>query len=389
MVAVLPKNHANRRKVILVCMVDSVHTARWLNMFSNEDIDFFLLPSTPNRKIHTEIKTLIVNSPSQNSSVTVIPLSGKLSIPFWGVDFILSNWLRGLILNLYIRRIAPDYVHALELNHGGYILSRATSIGVDDETKLIATNWGSDIFWFQRYPRHLRKIKRLLTQIDFYSAECSRDIELASKYGFSGVAHAVFPNAGGFTEQILTEPATLTSERKLILVKGYESFVGRASVALSAIELISDQVRNFEIVVYSANKKTSKLVYSLNKRENLNIKVFPKKKLSHDEMLILFKRARVYVGISLSDGISTSLLEAMIGGAFPIQTNTSCADEWITNGVTGLLVNPDSSEISEALLFAIKNDSTVDFAAEINAETAKKKLEIGFINEKAKKFYTV
>ena len=113
----------------------------------------------------------------------------------------------------------------------------------------------------------------------------------------------------------MTEPVTLTSERKLILVKGYESFVGRASVALAAIDLISDQIRNFEIVVYSANKKTSKLVYRLNKKKNLNIKVFPKKKLSHEEMLNLFKRARVYVGVSLSDGISTSLLEAIATGA--------------------------------------------------------------------------
>jgi glycosyltransferase involved in cell wall biosynthesis len=356
-------------------------------MFSNEDIDFFLLPSTPNRKIHTEIKKLIVTSWSQNSSVTVIPLSGKLSIPFWGVDLILSNWLRGLILNLYIRRIAPDYVHALELNHGGYILSRAKSIGVDDETKLIATNWGSDIYWFQRYSRHLRKIRTLLTQIDFYSAECNRDIELASKYGFSGVTHEVFPNAGGFTEQILTEPATLTSARKLILVKGYESFVGRASVALSAIELISDQVRNFEIVVYSANKKTSKLVYGLNKRENLNIKVFPKKKLSHDEMLSLFKRARVYVGISLSDGISTSLLESIATGAFPIQTDTSCANEWIINGKTGFIVKPEVLQVSESICIALDNDELVDRAQIVNQQTSKERLGDLAISAKALSFY--
>jgi glycosyltransferase involved in cell wall biosynthesis len=368
-------------------MVDSVHTARWLNMFSNEDIDFFLLRSTPNRKVHTEIKKLIVTSRSQNSSVTVIPLSGKLSIPLWGIDFMFSNWLRGLILNLYIRRIAPDYVHALELNHGGYILSLAKSIGVDDEPKLIATNWGSDIFWFQRYPRHLRKIRRLLTQIDFYSAECSRDIELASKYGFSGVAHEVFPNAGGFTEQILTEPATLTSERKLILVKGYESFVGRASVALSAIELISDQVRNFEIVVYSANKKTSKLVQGLNKKENLNIKVFPKKKLSHDEMLNLFKRARVYVGISLSDGISTSLLEAIATGAFPIQTDTSCANEWIINGKTGFIVKPEVLQVSESICIALDNDELVDRAQIVNQQTSKERLGDLAISAKALSFY--
>lgn len=368
-------------------MVDSVHTARWLNMFANEDIDFYLLPSTPNRKIHPGIRKLFGTKQPKSSSVTVIPISGKLSIPLWGIDFILSNWLRGLILNLYIRRIAPDYVHALELNHGGYILSRAKSIGVHDELKLIATNWGSDIFWFQRFPRHLRKISRLLTQIDFYSAECNRDIELASKYGFSGVAHEVFPNAGGFTEQTLIEPVTLTSERKLILVKGYESFVGRASVALAAIDLISDQVRSFEIVVYSANKKTSKLVYRLNKKKNLNIKVFPKKKLSHEEMLNLFKRARVYVGVSLSDGISTSLLEAIATGAFPIQTDTSCANEWIINGKTGFIVKPEVLQVSQSIGIALNDDEMVDRAQIINQQTSKARLGDLAISAKALRFY--
>jgi glycosyltransferase involved in cell wall biosynthesis len=49
------------------------------------------------------------------------------------------------------------------------------------------------------------------------------------------------------------------------------------------------------------------------------------------------------VGHSLSEGISTSMLEAMAMGAIPIQTCTSCADEWIINGEAGFLVEPNDT----------------------------------------------
>ena len=105
-----------------------------------------------------------------------------------------------------------------------------------------------------------------MAQSDFYSAECNRDLELATKYGFKGQFMEVFPNAGGLPVKLLRENLIQTSERNLILIKGYESFVGRASVALSAVQMIAEQIREFEIVVYSANKKTIRLVNEMNKK---------------------------------------------------------------------------------------------------------------------------
>jgi len=39
---------------------------------------------------------------------------------------------------------------------------------------------------------------------------------------------------------------------------------------------------------------------------------------NHAAILDLFGVARVYLGVSVTDGISTSMLEAMAMGAFPI-----------------------------------------------------------------------
>ena len=379
---------SSSRIVILVCMVDSIHTARWLSTFSGEKIHFILMPSTPNRSIHPIIRDLIHGNPNQKSTVEIRPFGGKLSIPLWMVDVLFRDWIRGAILSRLIKSVKPDYVHALELNHAGYIMSHTQKRYKPNLVKFMATNWGSDIFWFQQFSTHRKRLIGLLRGLDFYSAECHRDLALATKYGFKGQFMEVFPNAGGFEHSQLNRNLAKTSDREIILIKGYQSFVGRAIMALEAISSISKDLATYKFVVYSANYKTQRLVKKLRSENGLEITCYRKKQLSHDEMLSLFKAARIYLGVSLSDGISTSLLEAMAGGAFPIQTSTSCADEWIVNGVSGFLVDPSVESICQALLMASTNDDLVDKASEINLRVARERLDSTMIKEKLIKFYS-
>lgn len=68
----------------------------------------------------------------------------------------------------------------------------------------------------------------------------------------------------------------------------------------------------------------------------------------------------VYIGNNISDGIPNTVLEAMIMGAFPIQSNPGGATaEIIEEGNNGFLIhNPeDIEEIKKLILkrFKIKN----------------------------------
>ena len=40
------------KKILIVAMADSVHTARWLRQFDSDEIEFVLFPSTPHRRVH-------------------------------------------------------------------------------------------------------------------------------------------------------------------------------------------------------------------------------------------------------------------------------------------------------------------------------------------------
>ena len=101
-----------------------------------------------------------------------------------------------------------------------------------------------------------------------------------------------------------------------------------------------------------------------------------------------FGAARIHVGLSISDGISQSLIESMVMGAFPIQSCTACANEWIENGKSGFLVPPeDPYRVAEVLRCALTDDHLVDQAAILNAETAQQRLAYARVKGKVVEMY--
>ncbi len=374
--------------ILVIAMANSVHTARWLSQFESLDIEFVLFPSTATRNLHPSIKSLVNK---QGGPLVTVPYRLTFfAFPLAIFDLVFRNFARSFLINSLLRsRQDISVIHAIELQHAGYLALQIRRSQRKDR-HLIVTNWGSDIFWFEKFKPHRKKIVQLMAIANSYSCECQRDVSLARELGFTGIVHKVLPNAGGISDEILVDdfqtiPPAL---RKNILIKGYTRFVGLADVALEACASIADELSNFNIIVYSADTKTKKLAKALSMRSGLKITVYGKYELSHSEMLNLFASARIYVGISKSDGISTSLLEAMATGCFPIQSSTSCADEWIEHGLSGLIVDCENVEdISAAMSLALSNDDLVMNAAHINRVTAQDRLRSSDISRYNADFY--
>lgn len=276
------------------------------------------------------------------------------------------------MLKYTVRKFEPTHVHLIEFQNAGYIGVRAFAKSTERTFKLICTNYGSDIFWFRQFPAHLAKLRSLLRLCDIYSAECERDVQLARDLGFKGQVMPVRPNAGGFKPEVLDAPLSKDATRNLVMVKGYQGWVGRAKIALQAIRLIQGDLQDLEIVVFSSNWSVARDAQKLGTELGLKVRVHKKGTLPHEAILELFSKAKVYIGLSLSDGISTSLLEAMAMGAIPVQTYSACCNEWFSNsGVIVRDLRPDTVAISirEALRLSkleanrIRNRATVNMRA--------------------------
>ena len=372
-----------RTKVLVIGMMDSIHLANWLRHFSSEPVDFQIIPSSPMRRVHTLIRQL-ANSNS-NATYSWSPWLVRAAIPIWILDRILDRRLMGRLVRAKNDIFKPDFVHALEIQGAGYIARRAFHKKRPLKSFLVVTNYGSDIFWFGRQDRHLTRIVELLSMTSKYAAECSRDVLHAKSLGFVGEVMAVQPNAGGFSRALLSSELVAPAKRKLIMVKGYHGWVGRAHIALQALESISAELQDYEIVVYSCNLSTKRLARQMAKRTGLKVTAYSKGALSHDEMFEKFSQALIYVGLSLSDGISTSMLEAMAMGAIPVQTSTACCDEWFSD--TGVAIhNLDAEEVSQGIRRAIALALTTDSAAK-NRETIRARASREEIAKQALAFY--
>ena len=180
----------------------------------------------------------------------------------------------------------------------------------------------------------------------------------------------------------------LPSKRKTIAIKGYSGFVGLGPLAVRSLVPLVNELKNYEIVIYSCSYRTAQMAKRLRKQLGLNIQIKLKHSMTTKQMEDLFLSARVVVGVSLSDGLPATVKEAICTGAFPVQTDTSCAGEWLKDGVSVLLVPPNEiGALSAAILRALTDDQLVDNASEVNQQIARTRMGLSHIKAKLSELY--
>jgi len=377
------------KKVLLVAMADSVHTGRWISQFDNDSIEFQLFPSTPHRRVHSLIKARLNNQVPARVRISKWMMFGAL--PLGIADLMCSNFFRGRLLSREIKRFKPDVIHIMETQHGGYLVDRAVKVKFKSP-KIVLSIWGSDLYWFQRFPRHQSRIRSILTKVDLLVMECRRDQELAQSLGYSGKFHQVMPATGGMDTTLLGQKAQIVppKDRKFIAVKGYSGFVGLGKDAVRVIAEIENQIKDFSVTVYSAGVGTMWFSRRLKKKMGTRLIIARKHTLSNSEIEQMFLNSRVALGLSLSDGLPATVKEAMCMGAFPIQTSTSCADEWFADGISGLIVPPnDIPATAAAVLRVLRDDQLVESAMQINLLASEKIFSSKSLKEIASTVYSL
>jgi glycosyltransferase involved in cell wall biosynthesis len=371
-------------------MFDSIHAGRWLSQFVDQDIDFTIYPSKKFKKIHPKLEELLTSNRGATYSIShpikIKKFLGYIDFLFF-VQFpkILKKNLRALYLRRHIYKSDLNFVHALEIQGAGYLCDEAMKV---KNSKFILTNWGSDIFYFQHLPQHLPRIKSALAKADLYSAECQRDYKLALELGFKGKQLPCIPNAGGLVSDEDIDSGITTSLRKNIVIKTYGGEFGRGALAIEAVSNILNERDDLTAYFYSVTEDLFSQVLILKSKYGNRVNYSTlKKPVSESELAKIFSISRIYIGCSVSDGISTSFLEALTKGVYPIQTNTSCAGEWIEKGAIASLVPLNLDSIKNALDRAIEDDILVDKASVQNLRVAQKNLSYQLISEKAKVFY--
>jgi glycosyltransferase involved in cell wall biosynthesis len=375
-------------RILFVARPYSVHTARWINQVADQGWDLHLFPSSE-APLHPDYRNLTAYYIERNARARVHesvrtrvlwPLSRGGSRLRSLAERLPAKWNdRAEWLARVIRKLKPDVIHALEFQEAGYLIARTKPLFRAGEfPPLIVSNWGSDIYLYGPLPDHTDKIRAVLKAADYYASECERDVTLAREYGFTGTAWPVLPAGGGFDIDNMrqyAEPGP-TSQRRIIALKGYQHWAGRGLVGLRALELSADLLRakGFTVAVYSLSNPDVRLAVERS-AVLTGLKFEMAANETREAVLRVQGKARASIGLSISDGLSTSALEAVIMGALPIQSNTSCLCELVKCGEGALMVPPeDPTEVAAAIARAATDDDLVNRAAEANAEIARQRL---------------
>lgn len=289
-----------------------------------------------------------------------------------------------------LNSVKPDVVHSFVLQVS--CLPILSVMRKQHNVKWVYSSWGSDLYNRKGKPNYESNLKKVLSSVNYLITDCKRDYDIALKYGFEGEYLGVLPGGGGYdflqSDKYIITPA---SDRHTILLKGYQGKIGRCIQVLKAIQQLKNELKNYKVIVFGADRQVLDYASKTKIEDIINISIYSRKKfLPHIEVMKLMGESIIYIGNSNSDGMPNTLLEAVVMGAFPIQSNPGrVTEEVITHGENGFLIEDceDSDSIKELILKALSNSKLIDKAFIINQMEVKPNFEIEKIKNQVLQAY--
>lgn len=371
---------------ILFISMPSIHAIRWIENLKDSKHELYWFDVLNKGNLET------LNSVKQFHNL------GKRKLPYLKGEFFLSKKAPRLYdfckffleitpnesLKNIINEIRPDCIHSFEMQGCSYPILK--TMEQFPHIRWVYSCWGNDLFFYKNFPQHLKKIERVLKRVNFMHSDCYRDYNIAKQLGFKGRYLGVIPTGGGYHLKSFTNSLLEVESRKIILIKGYDHIFGRAINVIKAVEEIYKNYNDYKFVVFGAHQ----VVIDYINVKKLPFKVYDRNGLTQLELIDLMGKAFIYIGNNISDGMPNTVLEAIIMGAFPIQSNPGNAtSEIIEDGVNGLLINDPENiqEIRDLILKALCSKSMIISANSINYGLSYEKLDYEFNRTKINEIY--
>ena len=204
----------------------------------------------------------------------------------------------------------------------------------------IYSSWGTDLsFYPMLSPENELDVRSVISEVDGLIVESEYDHQNAIAFGLKGKFLGILPAFGGFDLDRMNtfRSEKCPSERKKIFIKGRgkEDPVGRAMVILDALEQIKSELDGYEIIIGQATQTIRERAVDLARDFGLNFTILPFLE-DADEILKYIGQSRIFISITVNDGLPASLIEAMALGTFPIFSDLPSLAEWIDSNKNGV-----------------------------------------------------
>ncbi len=286
-----------------------------------------------------------------------------------------------------IQRLQPDLVHAMRIPYEGMAAALAMEALPGRKPPLLISTWGNDFTLHAPSTRQMRQAtRRAMYAADALHADCQRDVRLAQEWGFDAQKPVVvLPGGGGIRLGTFYPDEAGTSAPVVINPRGMRAYVRNDTFFQAAARVLQAQPE-VRFLCPNMAGETEALRWVSELKLGQAVSLLPRQ--TQAQMAALYRQSQVALSITMHDGTPNTLLEALACGCFPIAGDIESLREWITPGVSGLLVDPGSpQELADAILQALAQPELRQAARQHNLLLVRQRAEYGAVMAQAEVFY--
>ncbi len=294
---------------------ESIHVVRWCNYFASLGHDVHLISF---KKVTIEnVTTHFIDS-------------GDISVSG-------GNWqvlLKYRKVKALLKELRPTVFHS------HYATSYGITGALCNYHPYVITCLGTDVLISAQQSRLYKLLLRFaFSRADRINSLAPHMTSAIQKIGVDMSKVVLIPF--GIDLEIFNDNKRNTSSTKFVITsnRNHES-VYNIPHLLKAIAKVKPFIPNIEFVITgdgSLRKELEQMTIDLGIDD---ISIFLGK-IPQTEMVKLLNKTHVFVSVSLSDGNSLSLLEAMACGTYPIVTDIFANREWVMDGLNGSFIKID------------------------------------------------
>lgn len=235
---------------------------------------------------------------------------------------------------------------------------------------IVQARGGPDIALNRKSPILEKEIKSILDRCDYFIADNQQNYTYALDMGLNPEKLSTIgavPGTGGIDTALFDDvPLPSKKERLILWPKAYNCIQSDGMVVLEALRLALPRIGKFRLIATAA---TPDVEYWFNEFfGHYGTQVEIHTRLPREQLLEIYRSARVLLAPSLSDGIPNSMYEAMASHTVPILSPIDTISSLFLNNIHTIYApNLDPKAIAEALVKAMNDDVLADSIAKTNS----------------------
>lgn len=249
---------------------------------------------------------------------------------------LISNYQQ---LKSYLKNNRPELVHIHQINRLAVFVARACR---KLNIPVVVTAWGSDVLLVPNKSR-INKIlvKSVLKNAAAITADADSMIDAINNLTApeKKIVHSI---------QYGIDPINATTKENLIFSNRLHSPLYQIDKVITDFAAFHKSHPEWKLIVGGVGDQTEKL-------KDLAIKSGVEESvdfvgwLTAEQNAHWYSRAKIYVSIPESDGMSVSVLEALSAECIPVCSDIDVTNSWLNDGVNGVIRKTTKNPFEEAL----------------------------------------